>query len=395
MRFLHTSDWHVGKAVRGRSRADEHRAVLAELAEVADAEAVDLVVVSGDLFETAAPTAEAEQIVYRGLLDLTGDGARPVVVVSGNHDSARRLAAVTPLLGLAGVSVHTSLRSPDDGGVLALELGGVAVRIALVPFPSQRYVVGADALMTGDAATQGQTYDDHVRRIVGALATGFDADAVNLVAAHLFVAGGALGGGERSAHTIFSYAVSPLAFPATTHYVALGHLHRAQEIGGPCPIRYCGSPLQLDFGEEANRPVALVVDAEPATPAKVREVELDAGRPFVTLRGTLDELAVSAAERDLDEAWVRVVVREPARAGLDEEVRELLPGAVEVRVERPAADREPAEMVASRAGRSPHDLFAAYLADRDVDDPRVLALFDELHDEALASDAGESDGDAA
>ena len=87
VRLLHTSDWHVGKAIRGRSRADEHRAVLAEIAGVAEREAVDLVIVAGDLFDTAAPTPESERIVYRALLDLAA-GGRPVVVVAGNHDSA-------------------------------------------------------------------------------------------------------------------------------------------------------------------------------------------------------------------------------------------------------------------------------------------------------------------
>ncbi|MBN2624712.1 MAG: exonuclease subunit SbcD, partial [Acidimicrobiales bacterium] len=82
MRLLHTSDWHVGKAIRGRSRAAEHQAVLAEIAQIAERESVDLVVVAGDLFDTATPTAEAERIVYRALLDLAA-GGRPVVVIAG------------------------------------------------------------------------------------------------------------------------------------------------------------------------------------------------------------------------------------------------------------------------------------------------------------------------
>ena len=93
MRFLHTGDWHVGKTLRGRSRADEHRAVLAEIAAIAEAEQVDAVLVAGDLFDSAAPTAETEQIVYHALLALARTGAH-VVVVSGNHDNERRLQAV-------------------------------------------------------------------------------------------------------------------------------------------------------------------------------------------------------------------------------------------------------------------------------------------------------------
>ena len=88
MRILHTSDWHVGKTIRGRSRADEHIAVLAEIAAIASAEDVDLVLVTGDLFDTAAPTAESERIVYRALLDLAATDAT-VIVLGGNHDNDR------------------------------------------------------------------------------------------------------------------------------------------------------------------------------------------------------------------------------------------------------------------------------------------------------------------
>ena len=107
MRFLHTGDWHVGKALRGRSQADEHRAVLAEVAAVAEAEQVDAALVAGDLFDTAAPSAESEQIVYEALLALARTGAH-VVVVSGNHDNERRLQAVAPLLELGRVTVEDS-----------------------------------------------------------------------------------------------------------------------------------------------------------------------------------------------------------------------------------------------------------------------------------------------
>ena len=115
MKLLHTSDWHVGKQIRGRSRADEHRAVLAEIVSVAERESVDVVLVVGDLFEHAAPTPDSDEIVYRTLLDLAATGAR-VVVVTGNHDNARRFDAVSPVFAAAGVDVLAHPRPPDGGG---------------------------------------------------------------------------------------------------------------------------------------------------------------------------------------------------------------------------------------------------------------------------------------
>jgi DNA repair protein SbcD/Mre11 len=387
VRLLHTSDWHVGKAIRGRSRAAEHRAVLAEIAAVADERAVDLVIVAGDLFDTATPSAESERIVYRALLDLAA-GGRPVVVVAGNHDSAARLAAVAPLSEASGITVASAIRPPGDGGVLEVEAGGERARLALLPFPSQRYVVTADLLLAGDAAEAHAEYADRVARLLRLLTDGFDGGAVNVVVAHLMVMGGTMGGGERGAHTVFDYWVPAAAFPPAAQYVALGHLHRAQLVPGPAPLHYCGSPLQLDFGETANEPVVNVVDVRPGLPAAVEAVPLTAGSRLRTVRGTLvDVLAAAAGAGEADH--LRVVLDEAARAGLADEVRERVPQAVEVvlapRGGDDDGDRRPADP--DRLRRTPHDLFAEYLAEREVADDRVLALFDELVDD-LVSEPG-------
>lgn len=409
MRLLHTSDWHVGKAVRGRSRAEEHRAVLAEIAGVARAHDVDLVVVAGDLFDTAAPTAESERIVYRGLLDLAS-GGRPVVVVAGNHDSAARLGAVAPLSAASGITVASSVRPPEDGGVVEVRAGGEVARLALLPFPSQRYVVTADVLLAGDAADAHAEYADRVVRIVRRLADGFRADTVNLVVAHLMVMGGTMGGGERGAHTVLDYWVPATAFPPSAQYVALGHLHRAQQLPGPAPLHYCGSPLQLDFGEAANDPVVNVVDVHPGRPAAVTAVPLTAGSRLRTVRGTLAAVLAAAdgsspstegtvagglpgaGPGDGSPPWpdhLRVVLDEAPRAGLADEVRQRIPAAVEVAL-------APREVAAPRAAappdrlrRPPHDLVAEYLAEHGVDDPRLVPLFDELVEELAAEAPGE------
>ena len=117
MKILHTSDWHVGRSIRGRSRASEHEAVLAEIGSIARAEEVDVVLVVGDLFESKAPTAESEEIVFRALLDLASTGAT-VVVVAGNHDSARRLEALQPLLELGRIVARPAAAEADEGGVV-------------------------------------------------------------------------------------------------------------------------------------------------------------------------------------------------------------------------------------------------------------------------------------
>ncbi len=395
MRILHTADWHVGKTVRGRSRAAEHVAVLAEIAQLADDEDVDVVVVVGDVFDTAAPNPESERIVYQALLALSAGGTRPVVVVSGNHDNPRRLGAVTPVFDLANVHLQTAIRPPADGGVLELTIDRTGERacLALIPFLSQRHVLHVAELMALDVTETGGQYAARLGQILEVMTAGFAPDTVNLVLAHVMVSGAMLGGGERSAHTIFDYWVPPNAFPSGAHYTALGHLHRPQKIEGPCPLWYSGSPLAMDFGEESDRKAVLIIDAAPGAPAAVREVPLQRGRRFVTLKGTVAELTAQVEAGALEPAtteeggpFVRVVVNEKARVGLADEVRELLPDAVDIKIEVPGGTAE-RRVTDEGHERTPHELFATYLEEKGVEDARLLALFDELLDEATGQDA--------
>lgn len=387
-RVLHTSDWHVGKAIRGRSRAAEHRAVLAEVAAVAEREAVEVVVVAGDLFETAAPTPESEQIVYRALLDLAATGAT-VVVVAGNHDNPHRLRAVAPLLELGRVRLVATPTKPSDGGVQILDLpSGEQLGVGFLPFVSQRGIVSVTDLMADAAFEHKQAYSERLGTLVQHLCSALPSDAPTMLVAHAFVQGGATGGGERKAHLLDEYSLSSQAFPATVGYVALGHLHRAQRIAGATSIRYSGSLLQLDFGESADAKEVSVVDLTAGVPAKVRSVPLTSGSPLVTLFGTVDAI-VDQASMIADDAWIRARVDEPRRVGLADELRdrlgELGDRVVDVLVEGVTSDRP--SQSSARQGRAPRELFSEFLGERGVADPRLLPLFDELLAE-VTEDAG-------
>jgi exonuclease SbcD len=223
-------------------------------------------------------------------------------------------------------------------------------------------------------------YDELVRRILGALTAGFRTDAVNLVMAHLTVLGGTFGGGERAAQSIFEYSVPAAVFPADAHYVALGHLHRRQALAAPAPVHYSGAPLAVDFGEQDNTNVVLLVEATPTTPARISEIPVTAGRRLRTERGTLDELE---ARRDtFGDDLLRIWVREHARAGLREQVTALLPNALEVRIDPEFAAPVTGSRPSGGPGvdRSPGELFGEYLGTRAVDDRRVEELFARLHD---------------
>jgi len=380
LKILHTADWHVGRSIQGRSRAVEHEAVLAELVEVAKREQVDLVLIAGDLFDTSAPTPEAERIVYRALLALST--VAPVVAIPGNHDSDRRLSALAPLFDLARVTIRAGMHAEP---VEIETANGETARIATIPWLSQRYIVKAASLMDESAAENRGLYEERMGLIVDKLTESFAPDAVNIVMAHLAIAGAAPGGGEREAQTIFDYWVNSALFPASTHYVALGHLHKNQSIAGACPIHYPGSPLQLDFGETEMNRYALIVEAAPGVPATTEPVKLTAGRRLRTLKGTLTELQQQQqAGTEEAAAYLRIIVREKSRVGLGEEVRELFPNAVKVIVDH-TADGGPDPEETDRSHLGPRELFAAYLEEKEIEDPRLVALFDELYEEAHAS----------
>ncbi len=385
MKILHTSDWHVGKVLKGRDRYDEHDAALRSIAQTARDEDADVVLVAGDLFETAAPTPKSQGLVMRSLLALREDG-RQVVVIGGNHDNQALLDQLyRPVLAELGLHILGAPKRPEAGGLLRLRTrSGEAINIAALPFLSHRYAVRAAEILLHETADHSRDYANQVASIVRLLTDGFTPDTVNVIMAHATLLGGRRGGGERDVQTTLDYELSASMFPATAHYVALGHLHRQQEIAGPCPMFYSGSPLPIDFGEEANEPAALIVTAAPGIRADARPVPVKGGRRLKTLRGPLDQ--VIAEGEQAPDAYLRVVLAEPGRAGLGDLVREKLPNALEVMLDdahRPqpgARDGKP-----SRAGRSPLQLFGDYLDERDIDDPRIPAMFADLLDEITGS----------
>jgi exonuclease SbcD len=383
VKLLHTSDWHLGKVLKGQSRLDEQIAVLRQIVDIAERERPDLVIVAGDIYDTAAPSAETEKVAVRALSALRRHAAA-VVVIAGNHDHGPRLDALRTWAEGAGITLRGLVGKPEDHVITGTTPAGEAWRLAALPFVSQRYAVRASEMFELSTAEASATYADHVARLVAALTADFTdgSETVNLITAHLTVVGGKTGGGERDAHTIEAYSVPSTIFPTSTHYVALGHLHRRQQVPGPCPVHYSGSPIAVDFGEEENTPSVNLVEVTARTAPRITPVPLTAAVPLRTIRGTLAELRALPVDPT---AWLRVWVREAPRAGLKEEIQELLPRALEVRIDPDAvpATTRASTRAPSTTTRSPRELFAEYLAARGVDDPAVAALFNELYEECV------------
>jgi DNA repair protein SbcD/Mre11 len=390
VKFLHTADWHVGKVLKGRDRLDEQRAVLAEIAAAAEANEVDAVLVAGDVYDAAAPSAQAQNLVVKTLLRLRRSGAE-VIVIAGNHDHGATFEAYRPLMREIGITLVGEVRPPGRGGVVRFRArSGEDVQVAVLPFLTQRYAVRAAEIVTQTPSENVRAYDEMVRQVVASLTSGFSGDTVNLLMSHLTCIGGTFGGGERSAQSIFEYSVPASIFPVGAHYVALGHLHRRQTLPAHCPVHYSGSPLAIDFGEQGNTSVVCLVEASPSVPARVTDIPVTSGRRLRTVRGTLAELEAQADS--FGEDYLRVWLCEPARAGLRDDTAAILPNALEVRIDPEFAAPSPQDRRPDMASamQTPDQLFADYCAAEQVRDERVAALFARLHEEVTA--AGDEPG---
>jgi DNA repair protein SbcD/Mre11 len=347
--------------------------VLEEIVGLAEENSVDITIVAGDLFDTAAPSPQAEAIVWRALLDLSRISR--VVVVAGNHDNAARLEAVSPLLDLSQITVCASPVSAADGGVL--DLPDLDTRVAMLPFVSQRGIVRAEQIMNLDPDQHAGLYGERMAALIQRLTDGMGPDTVNVLTGHLTVYGAVEGGGERQAH-IFGYAIPSSAFPGHLSYVALGHLHRQQKMPHGASVWYSGSPLQLDFGEVDDQKGVLLVEASPGLPAKVTSLPLTGGRRLITLRGTLDQ--VLARSGDLGDVYVKVELDEKARVGLADQVRAAIPDVVDVKLRAGVDSRS--RSYEDRTSVTGPEAFKRYLHDNDTEDPRLESLFVELLEEA-------------
>ena len=384
MKIVHTSDWHIGRRWKGIQRLDELEAVLDHLAAFIEEHAIDLVLHTGDVFESRNPPAEAEQLVNRFLVRVGRSGAQ-MLVLAGNHDDPLRLDARSLLTELVHVQIVGRPRPAARGGTRTLRTrSGEKAVVAALPFASPGAWVPALDL-TGEEAGARSKYARMFELAVQDLCAAFRWDAVNVLMAHTHIEGALFGESERRVHIGSDWAALPEALPSTASYIALGHIHKPQKIEGPVPAWYAGSLLQMDFGEAGEEKSFVVVTVSPGEPATVKHVPYQGGLPLVDLRATLAELEGMADQ--LRTGWLRVTVplteRDP---DLNRKVRELLPNALVVRADLPEDEERPE--IRLESGIPPVGHYAAYhlREHQQAADVAVLDTFLDLYDQVSVED---------
>lgn len=301
MRALHTSDWHLGRTFHGADLLAEQESVLGHLADVVAEERVDVVLVAGDIYDRAVPSAETVRVAARVFAKIRQAGAR-LVLTAGNHDSAARLGVFAEFVAAGGLHLRTEIDQLAEPVLLDDEHGPVAIYGIpyLEPDPC-RHAMGIEAKGHTGVLTEA------MRRINADLA---GRGARSIVLAHAFVTGGAGSDSERPITSGGVEQVGAAVFDGPD-YVALGHLHGPQQLSER--LRYSGSPLAYSFSETSHRKSVWLVDLDADGLADVRRRELPVPRALATVIGALADLLADAAHADLEECYLSVTLTDPVR----------------------------------------------------------------------------------
>ena len=292
MRILHTADWHLGKRLERFERLPEQIQVLEEICAIADREQVDAVIVAGDLFDTFNPPSDAVEHFYRILKRLAKEGMRPVIAIAGNHDSPDRIEAPDPLARECGIlfagyphSRTSPYRLETGFEVLRSDQGFMELRLPKCPHPRRHHLNRLQRALNPEnpAESLRLALSDQWQRLAEQYC---DDQGINILVAHLLLMARGQEPPEEpeDEKPILIGGIGAFytdSIPAQIQYVALGHLHRWQNMpGAHCPCIYASSPLAYSFSEAGQQKYLALIDLAPGQPAQVQQIPLRSGFPL-------------------------------------------------------------------------------------------------------------------
>lgn len=333
MKILHTSDWHIGKTLCGRKRYEEFEAFLSWLAGTISNEEVDVLLVSGDVFDTSTPSNHSQELYYRFLCRVASSSCHHVIVIAGNHDSPSFLNAPRELLRALNIHVIGSVTENYEDEVLLLNNreGIPELIVCAVPYLRDRDIRVAEA---------GENIDDKERKLIDGIRTHYlkvceiaeqkrkmlGVRIPVIATGHLFTAGGQTvdGDGVRELYAGSLIHVSAGIFPDCIDYLALGHLHVPQKVNNSDVMRYSGSPLPIGFGE-ANQDKSVCLIEFTGKEASVALIKIPVFQCLERIRGTWEEISARILELSQKKVWLEVVYEDEKVIG---DLRERLEAAV-------------------------------------------------------------------
>ena len=394
MRILHTSDWHLGQHFMGKSRQAEHQALIAWLLTEVEKQAVDAVLIAGDIFDSGTPPSYAREL-YSQLVVRLHEAGVALLLLGGNHDSVATLDESRELLVRLGATVVAAASADAAAQVVVLPQrnGQPGCIVCAIPFIRPRDVLQSQAGQSAeDKQLSLQTAIQAHYNSVFTAASAHQAELINqldrklplIATGHLTTVGASTSESVREIYVGALEAFPTTAFPPAD-YIALGHIHRPQKVGGLEHIRYCGSPLPLSFDEAKQQKEVLLVDLNADGLQAVTALPVPRFQGLASINGNLATLAgpigAAAAEGTFERpTWLEVTVAEDDYlADLPARIEALTAGwPVEVlRIRRQRGNAVASlvtEALETLDELSPHEVFARRLQQEELSDELQLAL---------------------
>lgn len=314
MKILHTADWHLGHRLHEQSQFEEQSLFLAFLQEYIVKESIDLLLISGDIFDTGVPSSQSLKMYYEFLMSLRNSSCKNIVITGGNHDSPGTLNAPKSILSALNVHVVGKATEYMEDEIFRIQGEHENVIIAAVPYLRDQDIRRALA---------GESFDELSDRYKKALTNHYEeaaqacekiktSDSYCIAMGHLFAVGGSVSDSEQSIYVGNLGHIGANDFPEFFDYIALGHLHRAQIIGGKEHIRYSGSPVILSFSEVNHSKKMVVLETQKNKLISLEEVEIPQYRKIIQLSGDLENCIAKineiGEEKHALRPWIEVIL---------------------------------------------------------------------------------------
>ena len=364
MRFVHTSDWHLGREFGSVSLADDQQAFINWLVALCAERQVELVVIAGHIYDRAVAPVDAVRMFRSAVADLRATGA-VVAAITGNHDGADRVASYGDMLDVGDVYIRGGYE--HTGEVLKLDFNDGPIDLVMLPFLDPQ--AAPDGWGVGDDPESDDAFTRRVRRTHQSVLQSAVASVLpqlsasrSLAVSHAFVAGGAASDSERDLVVGGTGTVSAELFQPFS-YTALGHLHRPQNVADTPTLRYSGTPLAYSFSEDHPKSVTLVdIDADGG--CTIEHVPVTVGRGVHTIEGAIDMLLQARPSADVAKKFVRAIITDPGVV-LDAKQRlsAVYPHVVEIELRPTNADGTPlvdTGVAVDRRSQSPAEITMAF-----------------------------------
>ena len=318
MKILHTSDWHLGHRLLEQSQYEEQLKFLKWLEAYINDHHVDILLVSGDIFDTGVPSTQSQKMYFDFLVSLRKTACQHIVITGGNHDAPGTINAPKELLHSLSIHVVGKAIEQIEDEVFNLSINDERVIIAAVPYLRDQDIRRA---LAGESFEQiGNRYKvalvNHFNEVAEYCEALKTEDAPVFAMGHLFAIGAITSDSEETIYVGNLGDIGAKDFPNLFDYIALGHLHRAQTVGNLDHIRYSGSPYLLSFSEVGHLKKIVVIDTQNGKINQINEVSIPNFRELRRISGSLEsciaQLHLLDKEKHELTPWVEVVLDNPS-----------------------------------------------------------------------------------